>query len=525
MVAGFWWAVESTAENSPRGRSSTRELILLASVFVVAIAGLIYELIAGTLSTYLLGSSVTVFSVVIGLFLSAMGLGAFAAQYIKDRLAHAFISAEILLAAIGGSSALALYASFVAFGGGGYKVVLGVVCLICGALAGLEIPLLLRILEEKVDIRVAVSHVLALDYAGALLASLAFPLLLLPHLGLVRSSALFGLLNLVVAAIAARVLLSGGSIPMRGAMGLTGAGLLAVFISGGQATSWLEDRLYSDPVLLSTTTPYQRIVLTRWRDDVRLYVEGHLQFSSTDEYRYHEALVHPAMSTASRRVDVLILGGGDGLAAREVLRYPEVKRIDLVDLDPEITRLFTEQALLVDLNAGSLLDERVVVHNEDALRFLEDADRRWDVIIMDLPDPNDPALSRLYSVASFSLARQRLSDGGALVSQATSPYYAPEAFWCISTTIEAAFSTSGVTVSPYHALVPSFGEWGFVLAASRPPAPLHEDIPLKFLTEPTYQAMFDFPADLQKRPVSVNHLADAILARYYRDGWMRTQAP
>ncbi len=512
----------STAE-SKRG-AEPREIILLASVFVVAVAGLIYELIAGTLSTYLLGSSVTVFSVVIGMFLSAMGLGAFVAQYITTRLVRAFITAEILLAAIGGTAALTLYASFVAFGDG-YQVMLAVVCLTCGALVGLEIPLLIRILEQKIDIRVAVSHVLALDYAGALLASLAFPLFLLPRLGLVRTSALFGLMNLLVAAAAVRVLTPRSSTPLSGAIGVVGAGLIAVLLTGGRATSWLEDQLYSDPVLFSATTPYQRIVVTRWRDDIRLYVEGHLQFSSVDEYRYHEALVHPVMSSAARRVDVLILGGGDGLAAREVLRYDEVRRVDLVDLDPAVTTLFAEQPLLAGLNDRSLTDPRVHIHSDDALRFLDEADRRWDVIIMDLPDPNDPALARLYSVAAFSLARQRLSDGGALVSQATSPYYAPEAFWCISETITAAFSSADVQVSPYHALVPSFGEWGFVLVSSGPPTAPDPDMPMKFLTESTYKAMFDFPADLQERPVSVNHLADAILARYYRDGWMRIQAP
>ena len=181
--------------------------------------------------------------------------------------------------------------------------------------------------------------------------------------------------------------------------------------------------------------------------------------------------------------------------------------------------------MLAELNGRSLSDPRVHVTNADALAFLEAAQRRWDVIIMDLPDPNDPALSRLYSVAAYSLARQRLSDGGALVSQATSPYYAPEAYWCFAATIEAAFSSTAAQVHPYHALVPSFGEWGFVLVTPDGPAQLDPSIPFRFLTETTYQAMFDFPTDLQRRPVSVNHLADAILARYYRDGWMQIQAP
>ncbi len=518
-------APHSDPPSSPR-RHQGQELILLASVFVVAVAGLVYELIAGTLSTYLLGSSVTVFSLVIGMFLSAMGLGAFAAQYVRRDLARAFIDAEILLAAIGGTAALTLFASFVA-AGEGYTVALGVICVACGALVGLEIPLLMRILEERVDIRVAVSHVLALDYAGALLASIAFPLLLLPHLGLVRSSALFGLLNLAVAAVAARTL-GQGTASRVSAMGLVGVVLIGVLITGARTTSWLEDRLYSDPVLMSVTTPYQRIVVTRWRDDLRLYIAGHLQLSSRDEYRYHEALVHPPMLAAARHADVLILGGGDGMAAREVLRHPGVKRVDLVDLDPHLTTMFTEQPLLSSLNEESLSDARIHIHNTDALKFLEDAQRRWDVIIADLPDPNDPALSRLYSISAYRLARMRLADGGALVTQATSPYYAPEAFWCIAGTVEAAFADSPAAhvTRPYHVLVPSFGDWGFVMVSPTSAlSPLPDALPLRFLTPATYAAMFDFPKDTAAVQVEINRLGDARLARYYRDGWMSVQAP
>jgi spermidine synthase len=499
----------------------SREWLLLGSVFVVAVAGLIYELIAGTLTTYLLGSSVLAFSVVIGLFLSAMGLGAWLAQYIQRDLIGAFIRAEIALALIGGSSALILFASFAALAGG-YQVILGLVCLTCGALVGVEIPLLLRIIEERVDIRVAASHVLALDYAGALLGSLAFPLLLLPYLGLVRAAALLGLLNLAVAAVTAFYL---GRIRtgLSAQIVMVGAVLLVIFLTGGRATSWLEDRLYSDPIFFSKTTPYQRIVLTRWRNDVRLYVEGHLQFSSRDEYRYHESLVHPPMATASSTERVLILGGGDGLAAREVLHHPGVEWIDLVDLDPDITDLFRDHPRLSLLNDRSLSDPRVHIHNADAVKFLEASEERWDVIVMDLPDPNDSGLSRLYSVSTFRLAGQHLSEGGALVTQATSPYYAPEAFWCVAETLGAALKERNIY--PYHALVPSFGEWGFVMASDQPLGELPMGVPRRFLTTATYRSLFEFPADLARRDVSVNHLADAVLARYYRDGWKQVQEP
>ncbi len=522
------------AESEPEGTAPdrARSLILLASVFVVAAAGLVYELIAGTLSTYLLGSSITVFSIVIGVFLTAMGIGAFLAKYVHSDLPRAFVLAEIVLALVGGLSALVLFSAFAATDA--YPLVVVIVSLLIGALVGIEIPLLLRILEQRVDVRSAVSHVLALDYVGALLGSLAFPLLLLPFLGLVRTGALFGLLNLAVAFLALRFL--GESIrrprPLRLGGILVGAVLIAVLIGGARATTWLEDRLYADPIVLAESTPYQRIVVTRWRDDVRLFIDGNLQFSSVDEYRYHEALVHPAMAAAKRRGRVLILGGGDGMAVREVLKHDGVQRVDVVDLDPAITELFRDHPALSKLNGGVLRDPRVVVHNDDAVRFVEDTNERWDVILLDLPDPNDAGLARLYAEGTFRMARRRLHEGGALTTQATSPFYAPEAFWCIVRTMEAALSGGVVggppdlVVQPYHVHVPSFGEWGFALAttATEPPR-LPDGLELRYLNAPMAAAMFRLPEDLAPRDVEVNRLGTAVLARYYEKGYRSWNGP
>jgi spermidine synthase len=506
----------------------TREVTLLACVLVVAVAGLVYELIAGTLTTYLLGNSVTVFSLVIGVFLASMGLGAFVAKYVEGQLVRTLIVAELALAGVGGLSALALFAAYAGLGDG-YIVVLGAICIVIGMLVGVEIPLLVRILERRGNVRVAISHVLALDYVGALLGSVLFPLVLLPFLGLVRSAALFGLLNLAVAVLALRIFRDEvDSRPLRPIALALGVVLTTVLWTGGAATSWLEDQLYEDTVLRSEQTPYQRIVITRWRDDLRLYLGGNLQFSSVDEYRYHETLVHPAMATVESPASVLILGGGDGLAVREVLRHPSVRNVDLVDLDPAITRLAATDPMLRALNEGALDDPRVTTHNADALRFLEQATGRWDLVIMDLPDPNDDGLSRLYSVGAFRLALRRLTDRGSLVTQATSPFFAPEAFWCIVETIEAAVASSPVarSVRPLHALVPSFGEWGFVLVSAQAPQPQAlADLPLRFLKPDTLDSLFVFPADLSRRDVEVNHLADARLARYYRRGWVRFRGP
>lgn len=526
-MVGATSAAVFVAESSPlpAGRTPrSKEALLLGSVFAVAVAGLIYELVAGTLSTYLLGGSVVVFSLVIGLFLFAMGMGAFAAQWLHSDLEQRFVEAEIALGLIGGTSALGLFWSFGALGEG-YAVALGLTCMVVGALVGVEIPLLLRILERRVEVRLAVSQVLALDYAGALAGSILFPLVLLPWLGAVRAAALVGLLNVGVAALG--LVWLGDAIRARRRLGVLSAAsallLSGVLATGARTTTWIEDQLYQDTVTHAQSTQYQRIVVTRWRDDVRLYLDGHLQFSAVDEYRYHESLVHPVMAAAGQPVRVLILGGGDGMAAREVLKHPSVRRVDLVDLDPTLTGLFRDQPDLAALSDGALSDPRVVLHHRDALRFLEDTEERWDAVIMDLPDPNDVGLSRLYSEAAFRLAGRRLTDDGALVTQATSPFYAPEAFWCIETTMTHALGGEPRPrqIQPYHVHVPSFGEWGFVLASARPieARDLVPAVPTRFLDVAAAEAMTRFPADLARRDVDVNRLENAALARYYTQGW------
>jgi spermidine synthase len=501
--------------------SEVESRLLLVSVFLVAAAGLVYELIAGTLTTYLLGSSITVFSIVIGVFLAAMGLGAWLAQYARNALAFWFVAAEMALALVGGLSALALFGAYVLFEDG-FTVVLGMVCISIGTLVGLEIPILLRIVESGSSVRLAVSRVLAVDYAGALLGSVLFPLVLLPYLGLVRTAAMLGLLNLVVAFVAIHVLQK--DLPGVRGLKVVGTGIAMVlgivFGTAANTTSWAEDSLYQDPIVLSQTTPYQRIVVTRWRDDVRLYLNGHLQFSSVDEHRYHEALVHPALSAVDSAKRVLILGGGDGLAVRAVLEHPGVEQVDLVDLDPELLALFQDHPALTALNDDALDEPEVALHARDAIEFVDEASTTWDAIIVDLPDPNDDTLSRLYAQSTFRLFLSRLSPDGVLVTQATSPFFAPKAFWCIVETLESV-AKEGQSVRPYHVNVPSFGEWGFVMVGptqEKLPS-LSADIDTEFLDQGAMAAMFHFPRDLHRHDVEPNRLTTAVLSEYYRDGW------
>lgn len=501
--------------------SKVESRLLLMSVFFVAAAGLVYELIAGTLATYLLGSSVTVFSIVIGVFLAAMGLGAWLAQFARDSLTTWFVRAELLLSLVGGLSALLLFVAYVV-SQQGFIVVLGLVSVAIGALVGLEIPILLRIVESGSTVRLAVSRVLAVDYVGALLGSILFPLVLLPYMGLVRTAALLGLVNLAVAFVAMKLMADSlrGRRAMQAWGVIIGVVLSVVFATAGHTTSWAEDQLYDDPIVLAQTTPYQRMVVTQWRNDTRLYLNGHLQFSTVDEHRYHESLVHPALSAVDEPERVLILGGGDGLAVRQVLAHPSVMRVDLVDLDPELLELFAVDGRLAHVNGGVLGDERVVLHPVDAIRFVEETRDQWDVVLMDLPDPNDDTLARLYAQSTFRLIVSRLAESGVLVTQATSPYFAPEAFWCIVETLESVASPAQ-RVRPYHVHVPSFGEWGFAMLGpeSIDTIEIRSDLDTKFISQDGLASMFHFPKDLARRPVEPNRLTTAVVSEYYRSGW------
>lgn len=497
--------------------------LLLASVVTIATCGLVYELIAGTLASYLLGDSVTQFSTVIGVYLFAMGIGSWLTKYIKHDLLGFFIRIEFIIGLVGGFSALLLFVLFSHVSS--FRLVLYTLVTLTGILVGLEIPLLLRLLKDELKFEDLVSRVLSLDYIGALAASLLFPLVLVPKIGLVLSSFLFGLANALVGLVALwffretfrrRYALWAGGI---GAVLLLTAGA----ISGNRLMEASERSAYAENIIFSTSSPFQRMVLTRNKNDLRLYLNGNLQFSSRDEYRYHEALVHPALARGKNISNVLILGGGDGLAAREVLRYPGVKQITLVDLDPAMTRLFREQPLLTALNHKSLRSPKVRVWNRDAFAWLDDAaaaGNHYDAVIVDFPDPSNFSLGKLYSLTFYQRLRAVMRDDAIAVIQCTSPLVARHAFWCVGETLRQA----GFSTLPYHVYVPSFGEWGFTLAspanaALSPRQPLDLPNDLRFLTSEIFASSLRFPPDMAKLPVQANRLNNQILVRYFEEEW------
>lgn len=499
-----------------------RDKLLILSVFVVASCGLAYELIAAALASYLMGDSILQFSSIIGCYLFAMGIGSHCSKYVKEeRALDTFIEIELLVGLIGGLSATMLFVIF-AWASAPFRSVLYALVFITGFFVGMEIPLVMRVLNQrKTAFNDIVSRVLTFDYMGALAVSLLFPLILAPHLGLARSALLFGLINVGIALMTTQIFRQHLASPttqlMRG--GIAIIVLVGAMFGSEHLTRWSEKTLYGDEIIHAQTSPYQRLLITQWKDDTRLYINGNLQFSSKDEYRYHEALVHPVLEKLPQAKRVLVLGGGDGLAVREILKYPNIEQITLVDLDPAMTDLFTNNAKLKQLNQNALSNPKVKVINADAGQWLESDQGIFDAIIIDFPDPSNFALGKLYSVPMYRLVKKHLSENGLMVVQSTSPLHAPYSYWCINSTLQSA----GLHTSPYHAFVPSFGEWGFILASKKTgyTPPTHYRVATKFLDAESTRQMFFFPPDMQPVPVEPNQLNNQSLVNYFEKDWAK----
>ncbi len=518
----------SIQEMDPQTRFRIR--FLLASILLVALCSITYELIIGTVSSYLLGNSVYQFSLTIGLYMSAMGVGSYLSKFIEERLLERFFWVELGVGILGGTCSALLFGVF-AIDADYFEPLMWVLTLSIGVLVGLEIPLLTRHIRNYAQLRVALANVLSWDYIGSLVGSLAFPLLLLPTLGLLNSAAIIGMINIAVAAAglyAFRDELERKRRLILGAV-LSFVVLAGLFASSNTYDKYLDKRLFQDPVVYSEQTRYQKLTLTAWRSrDYRLFINGNIQFSSMDEYRYHEALTHLPMSLVPDVKNVLILGGGDGLVVRQLKKWPKVEAITMVDLDPRMTALAQKHPLLRRLNEDAMDDPRLKVVNDDAMNFLMNTKIAYDVILIDLPDPNNESLSKLYSNAFYRLVRNRLSDDGVMVTQSTSTYFAPNAFWSIHRTIEDAFCPNdGVCardaqhVIPYHVWVPSFSDWGFNLASKKPLRPTEWKIkvPTKFFDDQVLGASLVFPRDIAERDVKINRLTTPVLLTYYLSDW------
>ncbi|GAQ19425.1 spermidine synthase [Oceanobacillus picturae] len=431
---------------------------------IVSICGIIFEVLFGALGSYILGDGVKQYTLTISLFLTGMGIGASLSEKVMKNLIISFIWVEFGVAIIGGFSSFTMFGITAIAPEGTDAFYLYFITALVGALTGFELPILIRKANEiGVSLNRSTARVLFSDYAGGLVGGLLFVFLLRPQFGMVKSAFLVGCINVTVALIVLWLFRKEiRHFMVHAVCGVIIALSLILGLFFGEELAFsFEQKLYKDPILHMEESSYQKIILTQDQKDVRLYLDGSLQLSSTDEYRYHETLVHPAMSFIDKPKNVLILGGGDGVAAKEVLKYDALESLTLVDLDPAVVELANTNKQLLKLNEGSLKDQKVTVKNMDAFKYLENSDEWFDVILVDLPDPNNESLNKLYTKEFYSLARNHLTAEGAMMVQATSPVFAREVYWTISETI----ASTGLNTENLHVDVPSFGNWGFVMAS------------------------------------------------------------
>ena len=492
---------------------SKKYRLLMLTTLIISGCSMCYELIISAVSSYLLGNSTLQYSITIGLYMAALGLGSYISRYVDKHIFNVFVTIELLIGIIGGASSLVLFLANIYIAN--YAVVMYLEIILIGTLAGAEIPIMTRIIEsDENNLSVTLSAIFSFDYIGGLVGSIAFPLILLPKLGFFATSFLCGLLNLICALL---IIWKFRERIINKILYLCLAVIISLFMIIGIIFSdnislGIESGLYRDKIIFMEQTQYQKIVVTKHRDDVRLYIDGNCQFSTADEYRYHEALVHIPMAELNSRDRVLILGGGDGLAVREVLKYDDVKTIDLVDLDSEMIRICSTNKNISEINKNSLKSDKLSIYNMDAYEYLENVTNPYDLIIVDLPDPNSESLNKLYSNVFYRMCSNALKDTGVLVVQSTSPYYATDAFWCINKTI----ASEGMNVLPYHLQVPAFGDWGFNMASKMQlKKDISFDVETKYLSEENVSALFMFGKDEISTDVEINRLTKPVLMQYY----------
>ncbi|MGK7933272.1 MAG: polyamine aminopropyltransferase [Microcystaceae cyanobacterium] len=497
-------------------RSQKRSLLMAASVS--SATGLAVELLLGTLASYLMGNQALAYGISVGGFLAAMGLGSYLSCFIATnitgellsyRLLLSFVKVELAIAPLTALLPLGLFALFVM--GDVIWLQLFFVTIILGLLAGLEVPLLTRLLEQGDGVKDALAGVLALDYLGALFGSLGFPIVFLPILGMFPTAFLLGSFP------AFMVFLIGRQFPQvrRWGYGGLAIGVLLVTLApfAVPLSNNLENNLYDAPVVERIQSKYQRIVLTRRGQEVRLFLNGDLQFSTLDEYRYHEALVHPAMSAVENPRHILLLGAGDGLALREILKWPTVEEITLIELDSTIVKVASRYPQLRQLNQGALEASQVNIIYGDAFMEVSRLDHQFDVIIADFPDPDADSLAKLYADGFYRRLMSRLAPNGVFVTQASSPFFSPKVLSCITVTLNEV----GLHTYPYTIDVPSFGPWGFVMATRQPIIPTKLKLPVdtRFLTVNLLHTLFELPKDIPiDKRVEVNRLSHPVIIRY-----------
>ncbi|MFT6746598.1 MAG: spermidine synthase [Glaciecola sp.] len=501
--------------------------ILMSSLFATGIAGIVSEYVLATLATYFLGNSVFQWTIILSIMLFSMGLGSRLSKSINKYVIEYFIAAELLLSLLTSVCALFVYSIM---GVTTYiQIFIYFLAILIGLLIGLEIPLVTRINGRYHDLKANISDVMEKDYYGSLIGGLFFAFIGLPYLGLTYTPFVLGTVNLIVATLLfltfsdrlnpkIKKLLFGSIISLYVLIALGVCYAKPIILFGEQSR-------YGDKVVYSQQTKYQKITLTSSNNHHILYLNNSMQLNTMDEWLYHEPLVHVPMLLNSGRKNILILGGGDGCAIREVLKYPEVESIKIIDLDPGMTNFGANNPVFKELNENSYHDKKVTIVNQDAFIALESDSQYYDLIIIDFPDPRSIELSRLYTKEMYAFCQKRLKMDGIIITQATSPYFQTKSFHCIKKTMQSA----GLNTLPIHNHVQSFGEWGWIIG-SKLYSKKHmikmlssiDTLPVKntrWLTTDALEMMCKFGKPVgDTTEIEVNSIHNPVLFKYYIKG-------
>lgn len=566
--------------------SKSSRIGLFLTSFSLICSGLcciVDEYILAQLSSNILGNPAQQWPLVIGLMLFATGVGAWIAQFVKENATlQAFITVELILSFLGGFSPLIIMGAY-SYAFVHFKLIFYSVSFLIGLLIGFEQPLIATINKNFVGFRSNISMTISLDVLGAAIGTFIWIKFLVGKVEIYHAAFLVTLLNLSVALLTyfflakntelknknKRVTLI--AIIIASVLGITGMAF------SGNIADVAEQQLYTGKIIHKESSPYQRIVMTEnaKTGDVMMFLNGGLQFSSKDENRYHENLVHPAMKYRSLTnpnntpLDVLVLGGGDGMAVREVKKYSNINSISLVDLDPAVVKLATTNPILIQLNDSALMNnvafietgikksnnqeiiqqaseqidkngyrkliavDTVSILHEDAYTFVEkmvSSGKKYDLIFIDFPDPRNESLGKLYSKYFFSRINLLLKSGGFTAIQASSPVHANYAYLCVGKTMTAA----GLNVMAYHDNIPSFNEWGWYLASKKEdrfnlPAIAEQfysmdsfDVPTSYLTPKKFFSNTIFGKDIMMNAdeIEISTLSNPKVYHYYvHYGW------
>jgi spermidine synthase len=510
--------------------TNIKKRILFLALFATGLSGIVAEYCFATLSTYFIGDSVKQWSIIISLMLFSMGLGSRITKSFDGNVFKLFIYIEFSLSVLVSFSAVTTYylATQIEY----ISIYIYSMAILTGMLIGMELPLAMRLNEDFQSLKLNVANILEKDYYGSLIGGLFFVFIGLPYLGLSHTPFILGFINLMVAILL--LFFFKNKLKRKEKNSLYSiAGFIIILLIVGNVFSnkiilYGEQTKYQDKIVFQEQSIYQKIVVTKWKNDYWLYLNDNLQFSTFDEPLYHEVLVHPVMQILNKPRNILILGGGDGCAARELLKYPTIEKITLVDLDKKLTDLFIKEPELAKINNNSLTHQKVKIINTDGFKFVSETNLFFDLIIIDLPDPRNVELARLYSKEFYELCRLRLTPNGGLITQAGSPYYTPYAYRCIEETMkEAKYS-----VLPIHNQVLSMGEWGWILGAKSDVSKKemltrlqnfdNNIIPTKWLNKESMQLITAFGKDFYSKTklneLQVNQISNPVLYHYYNKG-------